>query len=155
MASTFTNLIYHIVYATKFRQPLITGLFGEELHKYIGGIIREHEGSQIEIGGISDHVHILAKFSPNIAVAEMLRAIKANSSKWANAHHRERGRFEWQVGYAAFSVSQSRSPSVGKYILNQEEHHRKQPFKAELIQLLRKHHVEYDERYLFEENFIA
>jgi REP element-mobilizing transposase RayT len=155
MASTFTNLLYHIVYSTKFRQPLIIGTFGEELHKYIGGIIREHEGSQLEIGGISDHIHILAKFSPNIAVSEMLRLIKANSSKWANENHKDRGRFEWQTGYAAFSVSASRAPTVCKYIQNQEDHHRKRPFKVELIELLRKHHVEFDERYLFEEKYIV
>lgn len=84
MASTFTNLIYHIVYATKFRQPLITGLFGEELHKYIGGIIREHEGSQIEIGGISDHVHILAR---SISATAMFGLNLARICTWSDMPH--------------------------------------------------------------------
>lgn len=155
MGSTFTNLLYHVVYSTKYRHNLITPALQAELYPYIGGIIRENRGSLIEIGGMPDHVHLLALFSPTIAVSDMLRLIKTNSSKWANERPDVAGRFEWQTGYAAFSVSQSQAPRVRQYIQRQQEHHRVHSFKEEFIGLLRKHNIQYDERYLFEETHIA
>ncbi len=155
MSSTYTNLIYHIVYSTKYRRPLIELQDCEELYRYIGGIIRANEGIQLEIGGMPDHVHILAKLSPKLAVTDVLRLIKSNSSKWLNEKPSRKGRFEWQTGYAAFSVSQSQVPVVTQYIRSQEKHHRKQTFREEYLALLRKHQIEFEEQFVFEEEHIA
>ena len=112
MPSTYTNLLYHIVFSTKDRIPLITKDFQEELYCYIGGIIRAECGTLLKIGGTSDHIHILAKFKSAISVSEMLAKIKANSSKWINDHKMKMRKFAWREGYAAFSVSESQVPAV-------------------------------------------
>lgn len=104
---------------------------------------------------MSDHVHLLARLSPTIAVSDVLRLIKTNSSKWVNERANATGRFEWQTGYAAFSVSESQVPKVRQYIQLQQEHHRERTFREELIGLLRKHNIDFDERNLFEETHIA
>jgi putative transposase len=150
MPSTYTNLLYHIVFSTKERIPLITDDLQEELYRYIGGIIRAEGAVQLEIGGMADHVHILAKFKPSIAVSEMLGKIKANSSKWANDHKMKMRKFGWQEGFAAFTVSESHVPSVREYIQNQHEHHRKQTYQEEFSALLERHGIEYDPRYLWD-----
>jgi len=155
MASTLTNLLYHIVYSTKYRHNLIVPPLQEELFPYIGGIIRENRGTLLEIGGMPDHIHLLARLSPTIAVSDMLRLIKTNSSKWVNERPAAAGRFEWQTGYAAFSVSESQVPTVRQYIQRQREHHRERTFREEFLGLLRKHNIDFDERYLFEETHIA
>ncbi|MCE9553764.1 MAG: transposase [Planctomycetes bacterium] len=102
-----------------------------------------------------DHVLLLARLSPTIAVSDALRLIKTNSSKWGNERANMAGRFEWQTGYAAFSVSESQVTIVRQYIQRQQEHHRERTFREEFIGLLRKHNIEFDERYLFEETHIA
>ena len=155
MASTFTNLLYHIVYGTKYRQNLIVPSLREPLYEYIGGIIRAGKGVLIRIGGAGDHVHILAKLSPTIAISEALMLVKANSSKWVNEGDLVQPRFEWQTGYAAFSVSESRVGDVRRYIGAQEEHHRRRTFKEEFVELLRKHNIEFEERYVFEDEHLA
>jgi putative transposase len=126
--ATYTNLLYHIIFSTKQRTPLITDESQEELYRYIDGIIRAEGGVQIEIGGMADHVHILAKFKPAISVSEMLAKIKANSSKWMNDHKMKMRKFAWQEGFAAFAVSESQAPAVVGYIRNQKVHHRKQSY---------------------------
>jgi REP element-mobilizing transposase RayT len=150
MPSTYTNLLYHIVFSTKQRIPLIADDWKEELYRYIGGIIRAEGGVALEIGGANDHIHILAKFKASVSVADMLNKIKANSSKWANDHKMKMRKFGWQEGYAAFSVSESRVPDVKEYIQNQEEHHRKHTYQEELLALLERHGIEYDPRYLWD-----
>ena len=150
MPSTYTNLLYHIVFSTKDRVPLIKEEFQEELYRYVGGIIRAEGGAQLEIGGVVDHIHILAKIKPAIAVSEMLAKVKANSSKWVNDHKMQMRKFGWQEGYAAFSVSESQVPAVREYIRNQEEHHRKQTYQEEFVALLERHRIEYDPRYLWD-----
>ncbi|MCH7752735.1 MAG: IS200/IS605 family transposase [Planctomycetes bacterium] len=150
MPSTYTNLLYHIIFSTKGRCPLITDDLKEELYRYIGGIIRSEGGIQLEIGGISDHVHILAKLKPAISISQMLNRIKTNSSKWVNENRKSDVRFAWQEGYAAFSVSESQVEHVRQYIRTQEQHHRKQSFQDELVALLQRHGIEYDSRYLWD-----
>jgi len=150
MPSTYTNLIYHIVFSTKQRVPLISEEIREELYRYIGGIIRAEGGAALEIGGTSDHIHILAKLKPAISVAEVLNKVKSNSSKWANDHKMKMRKFGWQEGYAAFSVSESQVPAVAEYIRNQEEHHRMQSYQKEFVALLERHGIEYDQRYLWD-----
>ncbi len=150
MPSTFTNLLYHIVFSTKHREPLIKEELQEELYRYIGGIIRAEGGILLEIGGVADHVHLLSKIKPSVAVSEMLNKIKANSSKWNNENKKSRDRFSWQEGYAAFTVSESQSPIVREYIRNQAEHHKKISFQDEFIALLEKHGVSYDPKYIWD-----
>ena len=150
MPSTYTNLLYHLVFSTKDRTPLITEDLQEELHRYIAGIIRAEGGVQLEIGGVEDHIHILARIKPAIAVSEVLAKVKANSSKWLNDHKMKMRKFGWQVGYAAFSVSESQVPTVRDYIRNQKDHHHKQTFQEELVALLDRHGIEYDPRYLWD-----
>jgi putative transposase len=150
MPSTYTNLLYHIVFSTKDRQPLVTEVLKEELYRYIGGIVRAEGGAQLEIGGTTDHVHILAKLKPAISVSQLLNRIKTNSSKWVNENGKLGVRFAWQEGYSAFSVSESQVEYVREYIRTQEEHHRKQTFQEELVAILQRHGVEYDPRYLWD-----
>lgn len=148
--STYANLLYHIVFSTKGRVPLISGEVKEPLYEYMGGIIRGEGGILLEIGGVPDHVHLLAKFRTDIAVATMVKKIKGKSSKWRNDMQGRAEHFQWQEGYGAFSVSESLVKRVGNYIRTQEEHHREISFKDELIALLKKHRIPYDERYLLD-----
>ena len=150
MAGTFSNLLYHMVFSTKLRYPLIASSFEDELYRYIGGIVRGQGGIGLQVNGMPDHIHILAKLKPTPSVADMLRMIKSNSSKWANDEKMELRKFGWQQGYAVFSVSESQVDHVRDYIRRQKEHHKTMDFKTELRMLLDKHGVEYDERYLWD-----
>lgn len=150
MAITYTNLLYHIVFSTKHREPLIHNSLKGELHKYLGGLVRDKHGILLEVGGMADHVHLVVNLRPDIAVSDVVKYVKANSSGWVNDRPDRHGEFYWQRGYAAFTVSESQLPAVREYVLNQEAHHRGQTFKEELLALLRKHNVEFDERYLWD-----
>lgn len=143
MAKTYTKLIYHIVFSTKERAPLITEEIRNRLYPYLGGVLRGEKGSLLEIGGVADHVHLLARFGTAIAVSDMVQRIKGNSSHWLN--QQPGFRFAWQNGYGAFTVSESQVAAVRKYIQRQEEHHRRVSFKDELISLLRKHRIDFAE----------
>jgi putative transposase len=149
MPSTYSNLLHHIVFSTKDRAPLISDEIKEELYRYMAGIAREEGGVLPEIGGIEDHVHLLAKFKPSVSVSDMLRLIKTNSSKWMH-ESKQRQQFGWQEGYAAFSVSESQVIAVRRYIRNQAAHHRRQSFQEEFVAMLERHGVEYDPRYLWD-----
>ncbi len=150
MGSTLTNLLYHIVFSTKLRQELLTTELRAELYPYIGGVIRGEKGRSINIGGTKDHVHVLAVFPPSISVSDMVRRIKANSSKWVNDQHKMRVHFSWQRGYGAFSVSESAVGGVSGYIDTQETHHKKMGFQDEFRLLLKKHNLPFDERYVWD-----
>src|SRR4051812_49687537 len=112
--------------------------------------VRAEGGTLLEIGGIPDHVHLLTKFKPTVCISEMLRVIKANSSKWVNEERLKIRKFGWQDGYAAFSVSESRVAALRQYIREQERHHRGQSYQDEFRAMLDRHGVEYDERYLWD-----
>ena len=148
MAGSYTNLLFHLIFSTKNRSPLIAESVEGDLHGYLGGIIRGEGGVLLEIGGMPDHVHLLARFKADASVAQMVRKIKAPSSKWMNERPDARERFEWQIGYGAFSVSESRVPAVRRYLRNQKEHHKRVSFRDELISLFKAHGIQYDERYL-------
>lgn len=150
MSRTYTNLLYHFVFSTKDRIPLISPTFRNDLHRYLGGIVRELGGIPIEIGGVADHVHLLVKLKPTAALSEVMRALKASSSKWVNEEKMKLCKFGWQDGYAAFSVSKSQAPGVRTYIANQEEHLRRLGFKEEVLALLQRHEIEYEEKYLWD-----
>ena len=143
-----TQLSYQIVFGTKHRHPTITPDLREELYKYVGGVIRNKEGSAIEIGGVAHHIHIFTGLPSTVAVADMVRDIKSNSSAWAGAKTKDR--WEWQIGYGAFTVSYSLRDKVATYVRNQEEHHRVKSFQEEYVELLTKHGIKFDMKYLFE-----
>ena len=150
MSGTFTNLLYYVVFSTKHREPIIHRTLQSELYKYMSGIVRNHGGVLLEIGGMPDHVHCIAKFKPDVSVSKMVGLIKSNSSKWANERSEKQGRFSWQVGFGAFSVSESQLAHVRQYVFGQEEHHRQMSFQEEYLKLLKRHDIEYDERYLWD-----
>lgn len=147
MPGSFTQLLFHAVFSTKNREPLITPEIQPRLYGYIGGIVRNQRGSLLAIGGIPDHLHLLIRTRPDLAVSDLMRELKGDSSEWAHETF-PRSAFGWQDGYAAFSVSASAKDRVIEYIENQEEHHRVRPFGEELRALLDAHGVEYDPRYL-------
>ena len=153
--STFTNLLFHIIYSTKYRKPTIRTEWQDDLYGFIGGIVRDQNGTLLKVGGIEDHVHLLAKLSPTISISDVLQKIKSNSSRWINERADVTRKFEWQSGYAAFSVSESQMPSVHDYIANQAEHHRKKSFEEEFLAILQKHNIEFDMRYVFEQEIIT
>lgn len=152
--STYTNLLFHIIYSTKYRKPTIDPVWQDELYGYVGGILRENRGVLLKAGGIEDHIHLLAKLPPTIAVSDMLRLMKANSSKWINEVKTPKKPFEWQPGYAAFSVSESQVGAVAAYIANQREHHHTRSFQEEFLLFLKLHNIECDPRYVFEQEVI-
>lgn len=150
MAHTFTNLLTHIIFSTKDRLPCIDAQLKPELLAYMGGIVRELEGKAYSINGTADHVHLLVSLPPTLALSDAMRVIKTNSSKWAGEREARQVFSGWQTGYGAFSVSKSNVPDVIKYIADQEEHHKKVSFQEEFIAFLKKHEIDYDERYIWE-----
>ena len=127
-----------MIFSTKNREPIITSTLQPKLYSYIGGIIRGEGGILIEIGGISNHIHLLTNFRQDRTVSEMLQRIKGKSSKWVNEQNELNIKFHWQSGYASFTVSESRVEAVVNYIRNQEEHHRHKTFEEEYEEFLRK-----------------
>lgn len=150
MAHTFTNLLYHFVFSTKNRRPQIEDSLKEDLFAYLGGIVRGMDGDPLEIKGTADHVHMLIILPQTISVADALRTIKSNSSGWVHEKWPKRADFGWQTGYGAFTVSESRRESVKRYIVNQEEHHRKITFEDEFLKLLKRHRIKYDPRFVLD-----
>jgi putative transposase len=148
-AYVLVSSYHHCVFSTKERRLLITPSLQERLWPYLGGIAREHKMA-VEIGGVADHVHMLLSLPSSMAVAKGLQLIKGGSSKWVHDTFPEHRLFGWQVKYGSFSVSVSQLDKITEYIRNQTEHHKKMSFKDEFIALLRKHRIQYDERYLWD-----
>ena len=146
MAQTFSRLLVHVVFSTKDRTASLKADIRPDLYAYMGGIIRNFGGQSLLINGVADHVHLLFSIPATMAVAESMRIVKAKSSRWMRGRDRS---FAWQPGYAAFSVSQSSVGQVTKYIANQEERHKRVQFEHEFISLLKKHDMDYDERYVW------
>ncbi|HKS97259.1 MAG TPA: IS200/IS605 family transposase [Terriglobia bacterium] len=149
MAHTYTKLLAHFIFSTKDRAPNLHPSARAELFPYMLGILRNIDTTVLALNGSADHVHLLAALPPILSVAEAMRVLKANSSRWANERGLVRGRFAWQEGYGAFSVSQSNVSAVAHYIARQEEHHRKITFQEEFLEFLKKHGIVYDERYIW------
>ena len=150
MARTYTSLHYHCVFSTKYRQPWITPQYEAQIWDYLGGIAREHMLHPLRIGGIEDHVHLLLGMPPTMTMSKAMQLIKGNSSKWIHETFPQLRAFNWQDGYSAFTVSKSHLNIVTEYIQDQRTHHRDLSFQAELLALLEKHEIEYDERYLWD-----
>ncbi|UJF29432.1 IS200/IS605 family transposase [Kaistella sp. 97-N-M2] len=149
MANTYTQIYIQIVFAVKGRQNLIAKENREELHKFITGIVSNRGQKLFAVFAMPDHVHILVSIGPTIALSDLVRDIKAGSSKFINDKKWMTEKFSWQEGYGAFSYSKSGVDSVVKYILNQEEHHKNKSFKNEYLDFLEKFEIEYDSKYLF------
>ena len=150
MANTFTQIYIHVIFAVKGRQNLLRRENKEELHKYITGIVRNNKQKLLRINSVRDHVHNLIGLKPDMALSDLVRDIKANSSRFINDKRWVKGKFNWQEGFGAFSYSHSQLDRIIQYIDRQEEHHRKKTFREEYLSLLEKFHVEYDPRYVFE-----
>ena len=150
MSRTFSQIYIHIVFAVNGRQNLIDKRWKEDLNKYISGIITNKGQKSIIVNGMSDHIHAFIGLKPSMAISDLVRDIKNNSSNFINKNKLVKGKFSWQEGYGAFSYSHSHIKQVYNYILNQEQHHYKKTFKEEYLEFLHKFEVEYDEKYLFE-----
>lgn len=150
MANTYSQIYIQIVFAVKGRQNLIRNEHKEEIHKYITGIVKNKNQKLLAINCMPDHTHIFAGLKPDIKISDLVRDVKSFSSGFINDKRFVKGKFSWQLGFGAFSYSQSHIDKVVKYVLNQEEHHKKKTFREEYIGLLEKFNVEYDPKYIFE-----
>lgn len=150
MPNTYSQIYIQIVFVVKHRQNLISKEHREELHKFITGIVTNRGQKMLAVFAMPDHVHLLVGLQPNVSVSDLARDIKAGSSKFINDSNWINVKFNWQEGFGAFSYAKSQIDNVIKYILNQEEHHRKKTFKKEYLTYLQKLEIDYDERYLFE-----
>ena len=151
---SYSQLTYHIVFGTKFRRKTIRSEIVERFYEYIGGTIRKRKGHLIEVGGIVDHIHLLTNLPSTISVADAVRDIKSNASKWLNEGQSDirnaSDKFEWQIGYGAFTASYSQINAVQRYVQNQQEHHRTKKFEEEYIELLNRHDIKFKREHLFE-----
>jgi putative transposase len=150
MPNTYSQIYIQIVFAVKGRENLISKIHREELHKYITGIVQNRGQKMLSIFCMSDHVHLLVGIKPSITISDLVRDIKAGSSNFINQQYYVNGKFNWQEGFGAFSYSKSQIDTVIKYILSQEEHHKKTTFREEYFDFLEKFEIDYDEKYLFE-----
>jgi REP element-mobilizing transposase RayT len=146
MPSTYLSLHYHIVFGTTGRVPTIESVWRGRLHEYLGGIIRSLGGFPQEVGGVADHVHLLAGLRATHCLADVMRELKKGSSMWVHDELRF-PHFAWQESYAAFTVSATAREAVRRYIINQEEHHRTRSFRDEVVELLGKSGVVYDPQF--------
>jgi putative transposase len=147
MPSTYLSLHYHIVFSTKNREPLIQASWQPRLHEYLGGTVNGLDGVSEIVGGVADHVHLLVRLKATHCLADFMRELKKASSVWVH-NELKLPAFTWQEGYAAFTVSATNRDAARDYIARQEEHHRGKTFREELIEVLERAGVEYDERYL-------
>jgi REP element-mobilizing transposase RayT len=141
----FVSCLLHCVFTTKKRQPWLTPDIRDRLWPYLGGIAREHDMRTVSIGGVEDHVHILLSLPSTLAISKALQLLKGNSSKWIHETFADLQDFEWQGGYGAFSIGISGLEATTRYIHRQEQHHRKKSFRDELVVMLRKHRIEFED----------
>jgi len=149
MANTYTSLYYHIVFSTKNRVGYIKPEVEQRVWTYLGGVARAHKMTALQVGGIADHIHALVMAPATLAPSEIAKYLKGDSSKWIHQEFSKWRGFGWQDGYGAFTVSKSNVSDVIRYIQNQREHHLKKTFQEEYLEFLKKHGIEYDERYLW------
>ena len=148
MPGTHSQILLHIVFSTKHREPWIDAALADRLYPYIGGIIRAEGGVPYAIGGVEDHIHLYLRWKTDGTIADLMRTVKSRSTKWIRAEFPSLAEFAWQEGYAVFSVSKSQEGTVKAYIAHQRSHHEKEDSRAELLRLLRAHGVEFDGRYV-------
>ena len=148
MSHTSGNILLHLIFSTQGRRRLIRPEFRDDLFAYLGGIVREMHDTALIVNGEPDHVHMLIRVRPAHSAAEIARVVKTNSSRWMRDKHTRN--FAWQTGYGVFSVSESSVLDVTEYIAKQQEHHQKRSFQEEYIAFLKKNHVEYDPKYIWD-----
>jgi len=149
MSQSLSNILLHLVFSTKDREPIIPESVQPKLYAYLAGACRAQGSEAFRIGGTENHVHVACSLPRNLTVSKLLEEIKKTSSKWIKTQDPTGKDFLWQDGYGAFSLGQSQIVPLIHYIDNQQEHHRKQTFKDELLVLLKKYNVEYDEKYIW------
>ena len=151
MPQSLAKILVHTVFSTKDRRPFLRDKsLRDELHRYMGGILTNHDCQPISIGGVEDHVHILSMLSRTCEAAEMVKEVKRSSSLWLKTKNPDLSDFAWQNGYGIFSIGQSQVETVQDYIAGQEEHHRKVSFQDEFREFLRRYEIEFDERYVWD-----
>ena len=151
MANSYNQVYIQAVFAVKYRRAVLHKDWRNDIFAVIGNLINETGCKTIIVNGVEDHVHCFFGLKPTVSISELMKTIKAKSSKYINENRYLLNRFEWQIGYGVFSYSHSQVKDVYKYIENQEIHHAKKSFKKEYEKLLKDFDVEYDEQYLFEE----
>ena len=150
MSNTYTQIYLHVVFAVRQRETLITNAWKERLHKYITGIVQNQGNKLIVINTMADHAHRFVGMRPDMALSDLVRDVKRDSTNFVNSEVKLRGTFGWQEGFGAFSYSHSQIDTVTKYIMNQEEHHRRRTFREEYEAMLKEFAVDHEERYLFQ-----
>ena len=150
MANTYTQFYVHLVFAIKNREALILNQWKNELEMYITGIIHNHKHKILAISAMPDHIHIFIGYNVNHLIPDLVEEIKTSSNAWIKNNQLSKFRFEWQKGYGAFSHSQSQIDTVVNYILNQENHHKRNNFRKEYLEILRKNDIQYNDDYLFD-----
>ncbi len=149
MANTYTQIYIHIVFAVEGRQNLIKTEYNNELQKYITGVVSAQNQKMIAINNMPDHLHMLIGQRPDSSLSDLVRDVKAASSKFIKNKRWVKGRFLWQEGFGAFSYSRSQLGTVIRYIENQQKHHAKKSFREEYVALLERFNIDYDPRYIF------
>lgn len=149
MPNTYTQLYIHFVFAVKYRMAVIQTEWEDDLHRYITGIVQNNGHKLLAINSATDHTHLFIGLNPKQSISEIMRLVKGDSSEMVNKQGFTKRKFQWQEGHGAFSNSKSQIDSVVKYIFAQKEHHQKKSFRDEYLDMLKKHGIEYDERYIF------
>ena len=150
MSQSLAQILVHLVFSTKGREPQIDDAIRDELHAYIGGIIENHRGGLLKAGSVRDHIHLSMAHPRTIAPSELVKEIKIGSAMWVKTKGRQFSGFQWQSGYGIFSISSSHRRAVEEYIANQAEHHRVVSFQEEYRRLLKKYEIAFDERYVWD-----
>ena len=150
MPQSLSQVILHIVFSTKNREPFIRSEVKQDLYAYLAKIIQANQSHAFLIGGMPDHIHIACSLGRTITIAKLLEEIKKSSSKWIKTKNKIYHDFSWQAGYGAFSLGMSQLPDLLKYIENQKEHHRFKTFKEEYLEFLEKYEIDYDPKYVWD-----
>jgi REP element-mobilizing transposase RayT len=150
MPQSFANNLTHLIFSTKDRQPWIADDWRDDLHGYIGGIIRRNGSDLISAGSVEDHIHLLFPLPRTVAISEMVKEIKSGSTRWIRESTSRHKGFCWQAGYGSFSISSSHKKAVIEYIAKQREHHKTTTFQEEYLKFLTKNEIEYDVRYVWD-----
>jgi len=150
MATTLTKLLVHAVFSTKLRADLIDESIESELHRYIGGVCRNHASALLAAGGTANHIHLLIDLAKTVTLADLLMHIKKDSSKWIKTKPGADRAFQWQDGYAGFTIGESQVKTLHAYFDRQKAKHKRMTFEDELVAFLKKYNVPYDPKYVFD-----
>ena len=150
MANTYTQCYFHLVFAVKNRNALIKKHWKDNLEKYITGIIQNQKHKLLAINSMPDHIHIFIGYNLNQTIPKLVEEIKTSSNAWIKSNNLSKSKFEWQIGYGAFTYSHSQIDAVVKYVMNQEQHHKQKTFREEYLEILKKNNVRYNDEYVFD-----